>query len=159
MFIATMEAVVAEEIAPSTPVWSIWNRLANRGELPQLAGPVPPHQTGSTWWGWLPDGIFFVTDMRMTDSGFSCRITLHPRPKKDQDTHDPGLAFTYRSLGLHRPKKDQDTHEESLVFWLAKNLFRGRARIEQDPLTYHYTFNGEGVSFTLKYWTQFGFDM
>lgn len=136
MFIATMEAVVAEEIAPGTPVWSIWNRLANRGELPKLAGPIPPHRTAFAWWGWLPDGIFFVTDMRITESGFGCRITLHPRPKKDQDTH-----------------------KELLVFWLAKNLFRGRAGIEQDPHTYHYTLRGEETNFTLKHWTQIGFGM
>lgn len=136
MFVARMEAVVSEEIAPGTPVWSIWNRLADRGELPKLVGPTPPHKTTSIWWGWLPDGIFFVTDMRTTASSFSCRIALYPRPKKEQDT--PGML---------------------LGFWLAKNLFRGKTGIKQDPHTYHYTFQGEGASFTLKYWTQIGFGM
>lgn len=58
-------------------VRDLWERLVNGGRLPPICGYDPFAKEATVFWGSPPKGLFFVTGLDKTATGFTCQVSLH----------------------------------------------------------------------------------
>jgi hypothetical protein len=64
-------------------VRNLWERMVNSGRLPPICGCVPFTREATVLWGELSlgrlsKGVFFITDLEKTETGFACWVSVRP---------------------------------------------------------------------------------
>ena len=86
MLKARLTVTVPSTMAEGRSAKKLWDLLAQKGRLPRIIDNVPC-AGGPTWmlpwWGTLPNGVFFVSNLTEAPTGFVCQISLYPRGDAD----------------------------------------------------------------------------
>lgn len=122
-FRAQLSAEVTESMRLGVSEASVlWNILASQRHLP-CTDSVPDTEE-LIWWGKLKDGTLFVSDLKETETGFTCQITLYP---------------------------DREIHHRHRIAWINENLFGQLGwKTEKDPGVFRFWRYGSAVSFILS---------
>ena len=58
----------------------LWDLLASQELIPAISDKVP-NTASVVYWGYLDDGVFFVSDFTATENGLICQVSLSPANK------------------------------------------------------------------------------